>query len=296
MRSLLIILCVFAGLHLQSVSAQSLAPYIKVGDYKDNISKTASVVQSALNAKGFEMIGDYNPEGKANLRVMVFTRNDLQQTTLKVKDRGALASVLKVGLINNNTTTTVSYLNPTYIFNAYLRSEYAKHADNLSKINADFVSGLSSLGNENKEYGGSVSVGKLQNYHYQVFMPYFTDPVTLKTFSSFEDGVAVIEKNLKANKSNTKLVYSEVFKTDKVAIFGVGLMNASKGEAHFLPIIGENNIAAMPYEIILQDNKATMLHGRFRIALHWPSLTMGTFMKIMSSPGNIEEALKSVCE
>jgi hypothetical protein len=39
-----------------------------------------------------------------------------------------------------------------------------------------------------------------------------------------------------------------------------------------------------------------MLHGRFRIALHWPELTMGTFMKIMSTPGNIEEFMEGITE
>ena len=46
--------------------------------------------------------------------------------------------------------------------------------------------------------------------------------------------------------------------------------------------------------MILQGNKLTMLHGRYRIALHWPDLTMGTFMKIMSTPGDIEDALEDL--
>ncbi len=51
----------------------------------------------------------------------------------------------------------------------------------------------------------------------------------------------------------------------------------------------------MPYEIILQGNKATMLNGKYRLALHWPKLSMGTFMKIMSTPGYIEDTLKELC-
>ena len=58
----------------------------------------------------------------------------------------------------------------------------------------------------------------------------------------------------------------------------------------------EDHLAAMPYEIILENNMATMLHGRYRLALHWPELTMGTFMKIRSAPGDIEDALESLCE
>ena len=101
---------------------------------------------------------------------------------------------------------------------------------------------------------------------------------------------------MKTKKGKTKLVYKLVYSKEKVAVFGVGLESADEGEAQFLPTIGEAHVAALPYEIILQGNKATMLHGKYRIALHWPELTMGTFMKIMSTPGNIEDALEAVCE
>jgi hypothetical protein len=127
-------------------------------------------------------------------------------------------------------------------------------------------------------------------------MPYFSDPVTLKTFSSFEEGVKTIEKNLQAKKGGTKLVYQLKYSSNKVAVFGVGLLDAKEGEPAFLPVIGEDHLAALPYEIILQDKTATMLHGRYRIALHWPELTMGTFMKIMSAPGDTEDALTLLCE
>jgi hypothetical protein len=126
-------------------------------------------------------------------------------------------------------------------------------------------------------------------------MPYFTDPVTLNEFSSFEEGLRVIEANLKAEKGETLQVYKILYTDEKVAVFGVGLRSKEDGEAYFLPIIGEDHIAAMPYEIILQGKTATMLHGKYRIALSWPDLTMGTFMKIMSTPGDIEDTLEGLC-
>ena len=43
-------------------------------------------------------------------------------------------------------------------------------------------------------------------------MPYFTDPVELKEFTSFEEGVQIIEKNLAAKKGKTEKVYSLIFK------------------------------------------------------------------------------------
>lgn len=126
-------------------------------------------------------------------------------------------------------------------------------------------------------------------------MPYFTDPEELAEYDSFEEGLNIIRANLEAKKGNTMKVYEVVYPEQKVAVFGIGLIDPEEGEAEFMPIIGDDHVAALPYEIILQDNVVTMLHGRFRIALHWPELTMGTFMKIMSTPGNIEDFMEGVC-
>jgi len=38
-----------------------------------------------------------------------------------------------------------------------------------------------------------------------------------------------------------------------------------------------------------------MLHGKYRIAIYWPEMTMGTFMKISSTPGDIEDMLEVIC-
>jgi hypothetical protein len=56
-------------------------------------------------------------------------------------------------------------------------------------------------------------------------MPYFDDPVELNTFTSFEDGLAKIRKNFKSGKGNATLIYEQVFTDEKVAVFGVGLMD-----------------------------------------------------------------------
>ncbi|MDX1314790.1 MAG: hypothetical protein R3356_04755, partial [Eudoraea sp.] len=135
----------------------------------------------------------------------------------------------------------------------------------------------------------------LKKYHYKIMMPYFTDPVTLAEYGSFEEGLSIIRKNLKAKKGNTLKVYELVYPKRNVAVFGIGLRSSEDGESHFLPKIGEEHAAALPYEIILQNNEATMLHGKYRIALHWPDLTMGTFMKIMSTPGDIKDTLEGIC-
>ncbi len=286
----------FVIIGLTTVKAQDLSPYINVGDSNSNMEQTTSKVKSVLKEKGFDIIGEYNVENNKNLKVIVYSRLDLQTTVLKVKDRGALASALKVGLKSNGSKITISYLNPKYIFNAYLRDEYSKHKTALQKVTNDVISALSPLGNINKGFGGGLSANDLHKYHYKMMMPYFSDPVELKEFNSFEEGVKTIEKNLAAKKGSTKLVYKLKFTSNKVAVFGVALLDAETGEGHFLPIIDNSHLAAMPYEIILQGKTATMLHGRYRLAVHWPELTMGTFMKIMSTPGEIEDTLEELCK
>ena len=288
-----IVALVAFSLHL---SSQEIAPYIEIGKSNKNIQQVSDDILSVLNENSFSVLGTYNPSNKKSLKVIVFTRPDIKNTVVKVADRGALAAAFKVGLVQKNDVVTISYTNPDYFFRAYLRDSYGQYKSTFDNFSEDLRTTFEVVGKDFTSFGGGIEADKLKKYHYKIMMPYFTDPITLNEFSSFEEGLKVIENNLKAKKGETLQVYKILYGDEKVAVFGVGLRNQEEGEAHFLPIIGEDHIAAMPYEIILQGKTATMLHGKYRIALHWPDLTMGTFMKIMSTPGDIEDALKGLSE
>jgi hypothetical protein len=281
--------------HFSSVG-QDLSPYVKVGESTLSMQEISDKVIQNLKDNSFTVLGTYNPSNKNTLKVIAFTRNDLKKTVIKVKDRGALAAIMKVGLVMKGDKVIISYTNPDYILRAYLASNYNTYKSAFVNFSKDLKGALSSLGNEFTPFGGTVEADKLGKYHYKIMMPYFTDPVELNEFSSFKEGLSVITNNLKAKKGNTKEVYTLIYEKEEVAVFGVGLQSSEDGESYFLPKIGEDHAAALPYEIILQGNKATMLHGKYRIALHWPELTMGTFMKIMSTPGDIEDTLEGLCE
>ena len=288
--SSLLVLFVWSGSY-----AQKLAPYIKVGSKSNSIEEVSTDVQHALESSSFTVLGTYNPSGKENLKVIAFTRDDLKNAVVKVSDRGALAAVFKIGLIQENGSTTISYTNPDYILRAYLRDNYINFKTTFVNFSAELKTALKDLGNEFMPFGGGIEADKLKKYHYKIMMPYFSDPVSLNEYASFEEGLNTIQNNLKAGKGQTVEVYKLVYPNEKVAVFGVGLKSKEDGEAHFLPKIGEAHVAALPYEIILQGTEATMLHGKYRIALHWPDLTMGTFMKIMSTPGDIKDTLEGLC-
>jgi hypothetical protein len=278
-----------------SITAQEISSFIKVGESPKSIKELTTELKKGLGQKEFTFLGAYKPENKNIFKILTFTRKDLMNTCLNVKDRGALASVIKIGLFKKGTNVVVSYLNPDYIFNAYLKEKAIVYKPTLDKISSDLKEALKSVGSDFTEFGGSETAKKLRKYHYMIGMPYFTDPVELMEFSSFDEGVKTIQNNLKNHKGKTVKVYELIFKDKEIAVFGVGL-HGIDGETAFLPKIGEEHIAAMPYEIILEGKKATMLHGKYRFALHWPELTMGQFMKIMSTPNDIKEQLKALTE
>jgi hypothetical protein len=295
MKNLTLSCLIFLLVNL-TATAQKYSPYIKVGESTKGIQLVSDEVLTALNNASFTILGQYNPEGNSNLKVIVFTNAELKNTVVKVADRGALAAAYKVGLVLKDGKVTISYTNPDYILRAYLGDNYNAYQSVFEKFSKDLKTALATVGNEFKPFGGSIDAEDLKKYHYKIMMPYFSDPVELNEYTSFQEGLNMISNNLKAKKGQTVEVYRIVYPDKKVAVFGIGLENKEDGEAAFLPIIGEDHIAAMPYEIILQGNEVTMLHGKYRLALHWPELTMGTFMKIMSTPGNIEDTLELVCE
>ena len=295
MKKTVLLFAFFVGIITMSFAQQTYSPYYKVADFDTDIADVAVKVKAAIVAGGFEVIGEYNPGDNDDLYVICYTNRKLNNLSLKFKDRGALASVLKAGLVKKDGKVTLSILNPEYTFLAYWGNQLSGQEAQIIKMSDEAKSAFSSLG-KLTAFGGSLDKDDLIDYHYKVMMPYFDDPDDLEDYDSFEEGLKIIRANLKKGKGNTVKVYEQVFAKQKVAVFGVGLLNKEEGEAHFLPIVGEDHVANLPYEIILQGDEATMLAGKYRIALFWPELTMGTFMKIMSTPGDIEDVMEGLCE
>lgn len=295
MKKLIFSILTILIIHLNTL-AQELSPYIKIGESTKSMQAVTDDIMSTLESNAFSVLGNYSPGNNTKLKVIVFTNEVLKNTVVKVSDRGALAAAFKVGLVEKDGKITISYTNPDYILRAYLRDSYNSYKQVFEKFSKDLKTTFKSIGNEFTPFGGTVDTEELKKYHYKMMMPYFSDPEELNEYTSFEEGLKIIDANLKAKKGETVEVYRIVYPDKKVAVFGIGLLNKEDGEAAFLPIIGENHVAAMPYEIILQGTQVTMLHGKYRIALHWPELTMGTFMKIMSTPGDIEDTLEEVCK
>jgi len=280
------------------LTLSGISPYLQVGKVSGSISDASKKTIEVLEADGYEVIGQYQPANNPDLYVVVFTSSKLKALCMESKDRGMLAAAMKVGFQNTEGEVSISLLNPEYLFYAYFRKKMEEDAFKSSAlaISSEIINTLKEVGSLMKPFGGDLSVKDLVKYHYMVGMPFFDDPEKLAEFDSFDQGTSTIQERLSAGGDRTVKIYEIIDSENEVAVFGVGLPDAEEGEAHFLPIIGESHVAAMPYEIIIQENKATILHGRYRFALHWPELKMKTFTKIMSSPGDVKDAMLTLVE
>lgn len=275
--------------------AQSFSPYYKVASFDGDLQSAVQTIKDEVVAAGFTVLGEYHPEEKSSLYVVCYTSDKLKELSLRFPDRGMLGAVQRIGFVQKDGKISVSIVNPYYMFYAYWGNQIG---NNTTAVDAMAESILRVFREKNvlSPFGGSLDKEELPEYHYKIMMPYFDDPDELEEFDSFEEGLAIIRKNLEAKKGNTLKVYELVIPDKHIAVFGVGLLDKETGESHFLPVIGEDNIAAMPYEIILQGKEATSLAGKYRFALYWPELSMGEFMKIMSTPGDVEDTMEALTE
>jgi hypothetical protein len=272
--------------------SQKIAPYYNCGSVAGTIATVKENVVTALAAKGFTVIGGYNVSSKSNLYVLAVSSKELQAVCLKVKEKGILASNLRIGFEQKGTNVEITILNPRYLFLGYLRKSYDTNKAALDKIDTDFKTVMKAVANVQTPFGGEVAESELKNYHYMAMMPYFEDDIELKSFDTYEQAIAAIDKNLNAKAGGCKKVYKLAFNSQKMAVYGIALHDKELGEPHIMPIIGEKHFVAMPYEIVVMNNKVYMLHGKFRFAMYWPALTMGTFTKIMSTPGDVEDTFE----
>jgi len=281
-----------------TVSAQNLQPYILGAESTEGLNETITSLKSNLENNSFRIIGEYTPANDKNRRVIVVTSNDILSSVKKFGGLRGFAASLRIGITSENSKAIVSYINPIYWGHAYFQSDFARVSGTYNKIYSRLKSSMKGLGSvKNKPFGSEdgIEPEDLEDYHYMMTMPYFEDVVEIKTFKSYEDAVKTIDRNLKSSK-NAEKVYKIEVPGHKLTLYGIGL-SGEDGESHFLPkidIANPKHTAFLPYELLVMDKEVVMLHGRYRIAISFPDLTMGTFVGIMSTPGDIEDMMEAL--
>ena len=263
-----------------------LKPYVLAWSGAGTIEKKLGEVKAAVAQHGFQVAGEYSPYKGAH--VVVVTSDALRKSAAK-SDFGAYGAAVRISLTEVGNNLEIAYINPLYLAEVYRMKESLSAA----------AAGLEKALGKKTEFGSKegLKASKLRKYHYMIMMPYFTDQIKLASYGSQEEAIKEVEANLAAHKGGTVKVYRVDIPGKKESVFGVGISEGDGADARVMKVvdIGDpKHTAHLPYEVVVSDGSVYMLHGKFRIAIDFPDLTMGTFMKISGAPSAIEEKLELV--
>jgi hypothetical protein len=274
---------------------ETFKPFVLASVNDGTLEAQAGEVISALKAAGFEVVGQYRPmEGT---HILVATHEALK-TAAAQSDRGGYAAGQRISLTETGNGIEVGFVNPLYIQHAYrldadLGGVYRQLADALGEQRA--------CGAGDKK----MTAGKLQKYNYMIGMQKFDDPSELGRFGSYEEAVAAVEQGLAREGDGLSQVYRIDIPGKQQTVFGVGMRSVGEDDEHIdetyqmgiVDFEGCSKKAYLPYEVLVNGNEVEALHMRFRMAVHFPNLSMmgkHGFTKLMPFPGAIEDALEAM--
>jgi len=287
---MLLLVCVAGLFTLFGMSAaedELLKPYVFASAEASSLDKKTGEVKAAVVEQGFQVVGEYSPFKGAN--VIVVTSDALKKNAAR-SDFGSYGAIMRISLTEKKGgDIEVAYTNPLYYAQAY------RMKDPLSDVAAALEKAIGKKSVFGSQKG--IKASKLRSYHYMVMMPYFDDQVRLGSFGSQEEALKTIEANLAARKGGSSKVYRVDLPDKKESVIGVSITEGEGADKTIMPVIDiadPKHTAHLPYEMVVSNGKVYMLHGKFRIALDFPDLTMGTFMKISGAPSAIEARLKQI--
>ena len=270
--------------------AFAIAPYI-AGDKlsSGDIKSVMSQVEKKLTGEGFTIIGRHQPGAIAqNYGVLVLSDRGIQDAIQKIGGSSIVGAGIRVGV---RADGTISYMNPDYWYRAYFRKQFTTGESAVQTLSSRLKKALGAT----KVFGGDETAENLPNYHYMEGMEKFdSDKNELKSYPTFEAAVKAVQDNLAKGTNGITKVYEVIMPGKKIAVFGVALNDPKIGDGAIAKKIGAENIAALPYEIYVVNGKVNAFYGRYRLALSWPNLGMGTFMRVSEAPDAILESLTAV--
>ncbi len=273
-----------------STSVWAISPYLQGDSVKGgNVQAAATAVESKLKAGGFKVVGKYFPKTLAGYGVVIATDEAMLDEVGSVGGNAILGAAIRVGVAADGS---VAYTNPDYWYRAYFRKAFTKKEDAVKALQARLQDALGA----GKGLGGDESAGNLVNYRYMIGMERLDSPKNkLAEYGSFAEALKTVRDNLAKGAGKTAKIYEVVMPSRKLAVFGVAMNDGENGDGDWIKKIDmQNNIAGLPYEIYVVDKEVESPHGRFRIALAFPDVGMGQFMRISSLPNTILETMGTV--
>jgi hypothetical protein len=270
--------------------AFAIAPYIQAERLKGGeVHQLAAELEGKLKSAGFQPLGQYCPQQLSEYCVVVVTDESLLSEIRQLGGANIVGAAIRVGVKSDGE---VSYMNPDYWYRAYFRSQFPEAEHTVQEIQKRLAKALGSLGG----FGGDESAADLPKYRYLIGMERFdSDKNLLARYGSFDEAVKKVRENLDKGLDRTRKVYEVVIPEKKIAVFGVAMNDENVGDGRWVATIGgQDQIAALPYELYIVNNQVEALFGRYRIALSFPALSMAHFMRIAYTPNDILKTLTNI--
>lgn len=278
-------------LSFSAAAEELLQPFVHAYTADTTLEAEVKTVRAALKDKQFTILGEYSPFAGAH--VIAITTEEMTQAGAG-SEYGGLGAANHVALTAADDGVQVSYINPPYMAAAYRMPAAPASA---ARALAQALGAHSAYGTAE---GRSEEV--LRGYHYMMGMEYFPDVYELASYKTHEQAVAAVEKGLAEQAGGAEKVYRLDIPGAEQVLFGVSRANVGDkraNDAHILRDTIDQSAALkttpyLPYQMLVAGTEVVALHMRFRAAVFHPDLTMGTFGKLISSPGAIEELLRKV--
>lgn len=271
-------------------AAELLKPFVLAEPAGESVAAAEQAVKEKLKGAGLEVVGAFDPYGDDTARVIGVTSPALKEAAAR-HAFGGFGGVIRVAVTANQGAVEVSYLNPEYVGHAY-------HIGDLTPLTEQLKKALGA-----KEPFGAKGLEReaLEKYHYMMFMPSFSDEEIVGHYNSHEDAVARVSRALADPRSDMKVAW-KVKINDNQTLFGVSLVGG-KWEGGRIPEIMKKidtgtprSTASLPWELLVTGSELAYLPGKYRIALMFPDLTMGTFMQISEVPDQMADSAAEVAK
>ncbi len=285
------------GLALLSLTASTvsaadrLQPFVLAYTSNGTLEAEVPKIRQALLGQQFQVLGEYSPFDGAH--VIAVSDGALQQAAA-TGSSSAYAAAIHVAATRVGDELQVSYLNPDYMMAAYRQGAAP----------AGVAERLASALGAQQAFGTAEgrSAAELAKFHYMIGMEYFTDPYELASYKSTAAAVQAIDANLARQVGGAALVYKLAIPGSDQVLYGISRARVTDERANDRHILADTvdkdaalkTTAYLPYQMLVSGGEVRALHMRFRMAVYHPDLTMGTFGKLISSPGAIEELLRKV--
>ena len=284
-------LIVLLAFSVTSQAADRYKPFVLAYTSDSAFEEVVVDVKAKLQNAGFEILTDYRPYEGAS--ALVVSSNELRAISNESKLSG-FASTLRVGVNQVEDGVQVSYLNPEYLGKAY-------------RIDSDMSSytrALTTALGEGESFGSKkgLTEKKLRKYHYTFGMEYFDDPYVLGEFESQQAALDAVRAGLASNTAGVGALYEIALDRADTVLFGVSMRGEGDDDKYYddayqMSIVDfkeHKSSAYLPYQVLVVDGEVLALHMRFRMAVHFPDLSMmgkHSFMTLMPSPKAIQGAL-----